>query len=217
VIACLGIDQARTSGWAIARSGPVLEHGVSRKYSAVGRTWNERSAVVARALELAGNDPSQLLVAFEDHGEMPIGRLTQYDRKTQRKTRDGAPERSTRSLIGMGKPHGYWSAVLDAAGHSERLRIDVEPCVWRRALHGVVKGDVKGAALRWASAQVGQSITDDNEAEAICLAYFAALHGMGMVAQEQLKQRVYARGKRNERRQLDLDVSTPLRAAERRS
>jgi hypothetical protein len=212
----LAIDQARTSGWAIA-TGAKVEHGVSKKYAAVGRTWNERVAVVARALQLAQNDPSQLLVAFEDHGEMPIGRLTQYDRKTERRTRDGAPERSARSLIGMGKPHGYWSAVLDAAGHSERLRIDVEPCVWRRSVHGTVKGDVKGAALRWASFRVGQTITDDNEAEAICLACFAVLNGMGMVAQKQLKQRVYARGKRNERRQLDLDVSTPLRAAERRS
>ncbi|HMJ10021.1 MAG TPA: hypothetical protein VK524_01385, partial [Polyangiaceae bacterium] len=148
-----------------------------------------------------------------DHGAMPIGRLTQYDRGTERKTREGAPERSARSLVGLGKPHGYWSAVLDAAGHSERLRIDVEPCDWRRRVHGVVKGDVKGAAVRWASRQVGRSITDDNEAEAICLACFAALDGMAMVGQAQLKQRVYARGKRNERRQLDLDVlnaSRPL-------
>jgi len=55
----LGIDQARTSGWAIATAGKVLEHGVSKKYAAVRRTWNERAAVVARALELAGNDPLQ--------------------------------------------------------------------------------------------------------------------------------------------------------------
>jgi len=213
----LAIDQARTSGWAIATAGKVIEHGVSRKYTAVRRTWNERVAVVARAIELAGNNPSQLLVAFEDHGEMAIGRLTQYDRKTERKGRQGAPERSTRSLIGMGKPHGYWSAVLDAAGHSELQRIDVEPCVWRRAVHGVVKGDVKRAALTWASSKVGQSITDDNEAEAICLACFAATFGDSVLERERLKQRVYARSKRNERRQLDLDVSTPLRAAERRS
>lgn len=195
--AAFGIDQAARSGWAVAVARKVVEHGVAVDHAG-------RVRAVERALWFAGNDPTALLVAFEDHGAMPLDRLTNYDRKTARRGRDGAPERSTRSILGQGKAYGRWEAVLDALGHPSRLRIDVEPGVWRRRVHGVIAGDVKGAAMRWASRALGEEIDDDNEAEACCLATFASIDGVMMLEQEKLRHRLTARAKRAASKQLAL-------------
>lgn len=205
ITACLGIDQATHSGWAIAIGRKVVAHGVVKNPLAGNglEVFAAHAAVVARALELAGA-PEQLLVAREEHGGMPLDRLTNHDRETSRKGRPGAPERSTKSIIGLGKPHGYWQAALDAQGHPRRLRVDVEPTVWRRRVHGVVSGAVKQAAIDWASRELREVIADHNEAEAICLARFASVDGVMMLGRVRTNARLYARGKREERRQLEL-------------
>ena len=185
----LGVDQAARSGWGIVDGANVLEHGVATDFAA-------RRDVVARAIERAGG-PTRLLVAFEDHGALPL----QFER---RGSRTGQPGTSTAAHVGLGDARGRWNEWLDAAGHPERLRLLIAPDDWRGRVHGTVSGDVKGAAVRWASNRLGERIDDHDEAEGLCLACFAALDGPAILEQGRLKRRLYARGKRNERRQLEL-------------
>lgn len=197
ITAVLGLDQAARTGWGIARvGGQLVTHGLAR-------TAKERRAVVELALAHAGGDPRQLLVCFEDHTEMPAWRLSRYDHTTQRKGRAGAPERSTASLIGLGKPYGRWEERLDDIEHPERCRLKATPRQWRLRVLGN-EWATKEHALQWASAFTRERIDDDNEAEGIGLTALAALEGVAMLEGKRLKQRLYARGKREERRQLEL-------------
>jgi hypothetical protein len=208
----LGIDQAARSGWGIGVERQVVHSGVASTHA-------ERKAVVGLARDLVGGDMRQLLVMFECHSRMPIGRLTRADRNTPRQGRQGAPERNTATILGMGAARGRWEAVLDELGHPKSLRDEVEPRVWRAKL-GIAGRDteaLKQAACRWASAHCGRVITDIDEGDGSCITAFASIDGIARNEARKAAQRTDARGKRNERRQLDLDVSTPLRAAERRS
>lgn len=199
ITACLGVDQGLRSGWALVlvEGRKVVAHGVVTKAA-------ERSIVVVDAIAQAEDAGGELLVAFEDHGAMPLSRLTRFDQDTRRRGRQGAPERSTRSILGQGKAHGRWLEQLDLSGHRESLRIEVEPRVWRRRIHGVVSGDVKGAALDWARRTVSAELVDHDEAEACALALYGAVDGVAVVERNRLVARLYARGRRNERRQLEL-------------
>lgn len=205
ITAVLGLDQAARSGWAVTSGRTVAAHGVVVNHAGGSSEaiWNEHRAVVARALSLAG-DKARLLIVREKHDNFWRDYLTTHDHKTERKGRQGAPERSKSTGVGIGKPWGYWQAVLDSFGLPRRLRIDAEPCEWRRRIHGVVRGDVKRAARDWASIDLGMIIADDDEAEAICLSRWGAIDGVMKLEAKLRDERVKARGKRNERRQLEL-------------
>lgn len=204
ITACLGLDQAARTGWGIGRleagRPTILHHGVATNCV-------QRQEVVRLAIELAGEDPRRLLVCFEDHGKMPVTRLTRYDRDSRRQGRSGAPERSTASILGQGAAKGRWDELLDMAGHPERLRDEVEPRTWRARVLGTTRGDteqLKHLARTWATAYLGEPIEDADEAEGCGICAFAMLDGIARLEARRHKARLYARGRRNERRQLEL-------------
>ena len=205
ITACLGLDQAQRTGWAIGalREGltpTLVRHGVAKTHA-------ERRAVVELALSYAGGEPRQLLVMFEDHAGMPLTRLTRYDRQSARQGRAGAPERSTASILGQGAAQGRWDEVLDMLGHPSALRDDVEPRTWRARVLGRGTGSteqLKHLACTWATQRVCKPIEDPDEAEGICICSFAMMDGVARLSQRRIKQRLYARGRRDERRQLEL-------------
>jgi hypothetical protein len=216
-VIALGVDQAARSGWGIGRDRQVLHSGVATTHA-------ERKAVAHLALELAGGDVKQLLVVFEDHSGMPLGRLTHADRNTPRKGRQAAPQRNTATILGMGAARGRWEAVLDELGHPKTLRDDVEPRVWRAklgirpmtpdqlqawcTLHGVRAQDAdpwKAAACVWASAHRGCAISDPDEGDGGCITAFASIDGLQRNDARKTAARVTARGKRSAKKQLELD------------
>jgi hypothetical protein len=214
ITACLGLDQAARTGWGLGalRSGlspTFVRHGVAK-------THVERKAVVELALAYAGGDPRQLLVMFEDHAGMPLSRLTRYDRHSRRQGRAGAPERSTASILGQGAARGRWEAVLDEASHPERLRDEVEPRTWRARVLGTTRGDtaqLKHLACTWATQRLCEAIEDADEAEGVCICAFAMYDGVARLAQRRQRVRVQARGRREEKRQLELATPAPKEAA----
>lgn len=170
----LGIDQAVRSGWAIARGRNVLAFGLATTHA-------HRRAAVELAIELADGDPRQVIAMLEDHTGMALGRLTRDDKTSTRANgRPGAPERSTASIIGQGKAYGRWLEVLDMLAHPQTLRDDVKPHVWRGAVGVRGKGTdmLKAEAIKVASGFAGALITDDNVAEAVCIAVFAGVDGV---------------------------------------
>lgn len=195
----LGLDQGAHTGWGIApERGRVVRHGLAR-------TVEERKAVVALALEYAGGDPAWLWVMFERHDHMPLTRLTNHDHETRRRGRQAAPERTTESLIGMGKNYGVWIGMLDMLGVPRSHLLEVTPTTWRLRVHGVTKGElVKQAAIDWASLAAGEPITDDNHAEGYCITTWAALDGFARYDAERAQSRVQARAKRAAAKQGDL-------------
>lgn len=195
----LGIDQAARSGWGISVGRSVVRSGVASTHA-------ERKAVVELARELAGGDLKQVLVMFEDHSGMPLGRLTHADRTTPRKGRQAAPQRNTATILGMGAARGRWEAVLDDVGHPKSLRDDVEPRVWRAKLgvQGKDSDALKLAACRWATAHMLKEITDTDESEGVCLAAFAGIDGVARNEARKAQARTEARDKRGQRKQLEL-------------
>ena len=186
----LGLDQARTSGWALAMErGRVVHHGIARKA-------RQRTEVIQLALSMVGNDPRRVFVMFEQHDHMPVDRLGRNDFTTKR-TSDRFVERGPKQLHGMGKQYGRWEEQLELFGVPESMRDEVQPIVWRRAIHGVTSGpDVKAAAVRWALNELREPLQTDDEAEAICIATFAALSGIAKLDGERLHDRSVARAKK---------------------
>lgn len=214
ITACLGLDQASRTGWGLGalREGlppTFVRHGVARTHA-------ERKAVVELALSYAGGDPRQLLVMFESHAGMSLTRLTRYDRFSKRQGRAGAPERSTASILGQGAARGRWEELLDMLGHPERLRDEVEPRTWRARVLGTTRGDtdtLKHLACTWATQLLGEAIEDPDEAEGICLCAFAVHDGIARLEQRRQKSRVEARGRREQKKQLELVTPPPKEAA----
>lgn len=194
----LGIDQANRSGWGISVGRKVVESGVATTHA-------ERKAVVARAMALAGG-PSSLLVMFEDHSAMPLGRLTRDDRNTARKGRQAAPQRNTATILGMGAARGRWEALLDDWAHPKTLRDDVEPRVWRAKL-GIRGGDtdaLKRAACEWSTRELGRLVDDVDEGDGVCIAAFAGIDGVARRDARLAADRTKARDKRGQVKQLEL-------------
>lgn len=155
----LAIDQAAASGWAVVRipDGAILDSGTA---SGELRGFADRARVVALFLALAGDAPVRAI--FEDHSDFYFGRG------------NGSPA----SLIGMGKPRGRWEESLLRVMLPAHIKHDVQTKVWRRAVLGlpsnVRKEHAKASAIAWASAKLGRKVDDDNEAEAVCIAAWAA-------------------------------------------
>ncbi len=199
----LGIDQASRSGWGISVNRQVVRSGVAT-------THTQRVEVVRLALELAGGDPKELLVMFEDHGGMPLTRLTRHDRNTPRKGRQAAPQRNTASIIGMGVPRGWWDTLLWDVGHPYALRDEVEPRVWRAKLgiRGADTDALKREACAWATRHMLREITDIDEGDGVCIAAFAGIDGIARRDARLAAARTDARGKRQAGKQLELGRTT---------
>lgn len=198
----LGIDQGANAGWALARVGGAVER------SGVATTPAMRVAVLGMVLNQCvesinnGVNPELLLVVAEDHSDIPLSNRARWTRTK------GAPKRNTGSLIGMGRSLGRWDGMLDWNAHPERLRIGVTSEDWRmRVLHcrnGLGTEELKERSKRWASGHVGRWIADDNEADAICIAAWGALDGLGVLMAERVQRRTKARIKRELNKQKPL-------------
>lgn len=173
----VGIDQGDRSGWAIGDSatGTIGAHGVARNA-------RERREVLERAAFANGGTLKGVVIMFEDHGGMPLTRLTSSDKNahTDRgKGRFGAPQRSTESIIGQGIPLGRWFEQLEQLGLSRAKTLKVEPRTWRARLGIVAKGTeaLKLEARKYASKMLALDyvLDDDDEAEGVCLCLFAIL------------------------------------------
>lgn len=169
-----GIDQGVSSGWCINRGRTPLHYGLAKNHA-------QRLAAVELARTLCGGEMGRLLVYFEDHSKMPLGRMGANDRGNTSLRRYGAPERSTASILGMGASKGRWLELLDLVKHPQALRDAVVPRTWRARL-GVglqlKRLSAKEEACDIASAIVGERIDDDDVAEAIGIASFAGTEGM---------------------------------------
>jgi hypothetical protein len=168
----MGVDQAKRSGWGIARDRTVVRWGIAR-------TARDRAAVVALARELAGGSLQSVYVMMEDHTQMKLQRLQAGDRSTQRAPGDRWVQRSTASIIGIGDARGRWREQLELAGHPVALLDQIDPLEWRRRM-GIHGRDAKTLACRVAEQVIGMAIgtlTDDDLAEGVCLTLFAATEG----------------------------------------
>jgi hypothetical protein len=184
----LGLDQAASTGWGIAAErGRVMRHGVARTHA-------QRREALELALRFAGGEPSALYVWFEKHDHMPVTRLTRFDHDTQRAgPRQGAPERSNATLIGMGKAYGRWLELCDLVGVPESHRCEVRPVTWRSIVHGTTRGTtevIKRAAMDFASMAVGEPIADADHAEGICITAWASIHGFAVIDGEKSRARM---------------------------
>lgn len=204
----LGLDQGGATGWGIApERGRVLEHGLAR-------TDVDRIDVVKLALRYAGGDPAALWVQFEKHDHMPVDRLTRHDHATLRKgPRQAAPERSNQTLIGMGKNYGVWIGMLVWNGVHRSHLLEVQPSTWRARVHGVTRGDVKQAAIDWASRYLGVPIESHDQAEGVCLTTYGSLDGLatfdGHKAEERIERRVKKARASQGMLALDVPVTMP--------
>jgi hypothetical protein len=188
----LGLDQARASGWGVApERGRVIHHGVARTH------W-QRLEVAELAVQLAGGDPRRVFVMFEQHDHMQLDRLGRNDFTTKRSgDRAFAVERGPKQIHGIGKAYGRWEAVLDHVRIPESMRAEVQPSVWRRAIHGVTSGDqIKQAAVDWAMRELGEPLQTDDEAEGICITTFAALSGLAKLDGERIHNRAVNQAKK---------------------
>ncbi len=190
----VGLDQAERTGWCLIASGRVLAHGVTRDEGEV-------VGVVAAVISASGGNLARVLVAFEDHSDIPLTNKSSHGRW-------GGPQRNTASLLGMGDARGGWRQEFARFGHPSRLRLLVTSEEWRMRVlglsnrHGTAK--LKLAAKQWASAKLNELINDDNEAEAVAIASWAALDGIARLEQGRTAARIQARDKRQEKRQLEL-------------
>jgi hypothetical protein len=204
--AVLGVDQADDSGWGIVVPRtplpfpcPGLEHvahwGLVRPRS----NFEARDIVVRKAIEMAGGDPRQLLVVFEDHSWMKASRFTRDDEDHK-----AGPKRTTATILGLGGARDRWNESLDRQGHPESCRIAVDPGAWRRRVHGVTKGEdvaIKQAAITWASNKAGNFIANHNVAEGVCLGCFGAVDGVMSLARARGDARVKSRARSARKRQ----------------
>jgi hypothetical protein len=209
IIACLGLDQAARTGWAIGawRDGlppTFIRYGIARD-------CDERTAVVKLALEYAGNNPRQLLVMFEQHDGIALDYRTAKDHRSKRRGPHFV-ERGPKQVHGMGKAYGRWEEQLDIHKHPESLRDEVEPRTWRARVLGTTRGDtdqLKHLACTWATQRLCEAIEDADEAEGICICAFAMYDGVARLTQRRQRVRVQARGRREEKRQLELGTPRP--------
>lgn len=188
----LGIDQARRSGWAIL-AGP---HPFVVKASGFVHDTAGIMGVVAMARSMAGSSP--FLVVMEDHSGIPLHAKAKF-------ARGQAPKRNTATILGIGAARGRWEVALDLAQHPDGLRMDVEPCDWRARVLGLSlcasTVRCKAAAMEYASRLIGKPVTDENEAEAVCIACWGALDGIAQLNRDRRERNMKARMVRAQKRQ----------------
>ena len=189
-----GIDQAKVSGWAIAEvRGKAIASGIAKNHA-------ERNAALSDSRFLQrgafGAHYADVLVVFEDHSDFRMA----YGSNRKANGQHQKPIRTQASLLSLGAARGRWEELLDMYQHPERLRLSVTPKDWRARVlssrQSVGTEELKERAKRWASAHVGRWIADDNEADAICIAAWGALDGLGVLMAERVQRRTKARIKR---------------------
>ena len=184
----LGLDTGVHGGWSI--------HAGAVELSGVARSAKDRQTVVATAVRKAEANQVPLLVVFEDHSKMPLKRKTRGDRRHR-----GAPERSTASVLGMGGARDRWHEQLDLVEHPMSWRMKVEPKRWRQRFGFRGNTDsLKRQACTWASNETRRTITDHNEAEAICLSCWGAIDGLTEHEAKRELERVKAKEARERRK-----------------
>ena len=148
----IGIDQAATSGWAIARradgAAKILESGTVRGALA-------RRDVIARAVSLG----EPLAAVYEAH------------------TVGGGRHWNPATILGMGDARGRWLEALELAGVPRRMCIGVTPYTWRSAMigrHRMKRHEMKAAAVLSCRGR-GVTVASDDEAEAVLIAMWGAL------------------------------------------
>lgn len=149
--AVLGIDQAKVSGWALhSEQLELAAHGIAQNHI-------QRMNAITMAQRLAADEGLTLVVALEDHGEIPA-----------------SVGGSTSTILGMGAAAGRWRECLEHLGHPSRRTISLAMSDWRRRTLRVKRPRMKRAtAKRMAQECVRQLLRvecSEDEAEAMCIA-----------------------------------------------
>lgn len=163
----LALDQAERSGYALHNGLRVYRWGLARNAS-------ERGSAIAEAFDLRDKLERRLLVFYEDHSSIPA-----------------AYRRNTATILGMGDARGRWLEQLELLGHPRSWVAGVTMDAWRRLTIGNGGGTdaIKKRAKLFASALVNATIDDDNVAEAIIIARWAALDGVARFFAERERAR----------------------------
>lgn len=174
----LGIDQAATSGWALADplGGRILAAGTTR-------STDDQVAALESLRRFPAFDWERVLVVFEDH--TGINRAQQFDER-------GKPERPpVPTAVGLGDARGGWRVLLDLRAHPASQRLLAAPSEWQRVFKGLrMPGDgPKDACIRWASAMLGRPVTHADEADAMGLAVWGSVDGLHAFAENRLRKR----------------------------
>lgn len=154
----LAIDQAAASGWA------WFESGCSRPMSSgVAKSHLDRM----RVLELMPCYPLEdTVVVFEDHSAMRMRGRTSGGKRVV--------DTSTSVLLGMGRAHGWWEALLDHVCHDPRARVKCPIAAWKgvcgsgNAAREQALFNAKAFALCH-----GVGDAQDDEAVAVCMGAWA--------------------------------------------
>lgn len=191
----LGIDQAKRSGWAIhnglaAHVTALQGLNVPCPIAASGFVHDTGGLVGVIEMAKALAHGSEFLAVFEDHSGIPLQAKAKF-------ARGQAPQRNAATILGMGAARGRWELALDLAEHPERLRLEVTPRDWRGRVLGLVPSAsterCKATACVYASRLIGHQVTDDNEAEAICIACWGALDGLAQLSAVRAERNMKAR------------------------
>jgi hypothetical protein len=156
------IDQAACSGWSLWLDGKPSKWGEAKG-----------PAQCADVIRLVGdltrdeNGVSRVLIVFEDHSSM---RMMGQAKKGVRKFGTSAS-----TLLGMGRAHGWWEALLALVEHDPRAVIKVDPRQWKSKVLGnrnLSRDDAMRAAQRHAEA-LGAVMPGPDEAVATVMAHYA--------------------------------------------
>lgn len=202
----LGIDQAASSGWAVADplGGRILRSGVVHGVGTHKGT-HDMVAMLEQLRALPAFDWSRVLVVFEDHGTIAGDYRQRFDPATGER-----PDRNPRVPLGLGHARGEWSALLNLRGHPTSQRLLASPTEWRVVYKGLrMPGDdPKATAMRWASAMTGRRVDHPDEADAMGLAVWGSVTGLHRFAEDRLRKRAAAAA-RNATRARSTDEGTP--------
>jgi hypothetical protein len=197
----VGLDQAECSGWCIVAQGAVQAHGVTKDHQGI-------VAVFETVQRLCEGNLTRVLVVLEDHG----GHLYNAGKSFQR---------NPKSLVTLGAARGWWEHEFGRAGHPESLCLRVTSADWRLRVLGARNSlgteRLKALAVQWAAGRALHPVSDDNEAEAIAIASWAALDGVARLEQRRTVGRIKARDKRGQAKQLGLPDMPAHKAVQRSS
>lgn len=151
--AVLGLDPARSSGWALWLPSTIASSGVCT-------TAEDRRAIVVDAKVQARARGLPLVVVYERH------------------TVGGGARWTPDTMMGMGESRGRWLEQLELADIHRSHIIGVTPGTWRRAALGKVtatmrRGDLKSLAVESCRLR-GFVVSCDDQAEAILIALWGA-------------------------------------------
>lgn len=158
----LAVDQATESGWSIHLGRRPLVSGTLNVWDYV-----RRRDVLREAYALSPASP--FLFAYEDHSRAP---LRSY--------------KWTGQVLALGGSLWLWLDSLHRMGHPESMRLGITSRDWRRVVLGASerlgREECKAQAIRWAQAYTGKANMGDDEADAVSIGAYCALHGEAELA-----------------------------------